>query len=720
MNSTQILSLLTLHRTKMKMAALFGVAVSNRGLAIEQTGVPPVKTLHSSGRIEANEISPKSIVITLSYLGAIMRQLYEMAVAKVFLRVLTACGILAAATSAFAAASYSVFPTGLSFSPQTAGTVSTAQTVSVYNLGQTTITVTGVTPSNSAFVVSGSLPATVTAGKWANFTVTFNPTSPKTYSGTLTFAVTGLANQQATLGGVGASTTAIATLNTKSLNFGSLALGASATQTVTITNTGTTSFKVTGVTVTYPFSQTGFTSAVSIAKGKSLTMQVTFYPTLTGTTNGTMWIVYDSLAPAGLSLTGTGTEPTPLAVSTYPTLPSGTQNAAYQAVLTAAGGAPPYSWSLAAGSSLPAGLSLSSSGVITGSIASSVAIGSYSLTATATDSNASTSSETLTLPVFAPTGSECNNITFDAASGGPLIDIADLGTGSYLGDEEGGLYPNGSNVRPEPQDSNGVALAQGIQPLNSEGQPSPTGKEVFLALGESIAQQPFIEFMDLAGVDPSLNPNMVIVNGATGGATAADMAAPKNNFWNVIMNNYLPNAGVTAQQVVTAWIVDVNGGPSGTFPNDMNTLQTDYEAIANNLYMKFPNIKLAYFSSINYTGYSNGLQNLSNEPWSYESGFAVKNTIQAQIDGAANLNYIPADGPVEAPWLSWGPYYWANGMNPTSQGLVWTCQDLEDDGTHPSDPVGRLKVATQLLNFLKSDDTASIWFLAPSNTNRQQ
>jgi hypothetical protein len=44
---------------------------------------------------------------------------------------------------------------------------------------------------------------------------------------------------------------------------------------------------------------------------------------------------------------------------------------------------------------------------------------------------------------------------------------------------------------------------------------------------------------------------------------------------------------------------------------------------------------------------------------------------------------------------------------------VWTCQDLTSDGTHPSDPVGRLKVSTELMNFLKSDDTASIWFLAP-------
>jgi hypothetical protein len=634
---------------------------------------------------------------------------------RVCLRLLVLAGILGATVPSFAKASAAVFPTGLFFNPQTFGTVSGPQTFTVYNIGSTNITVTGVTSSVAQFVVTGTFPVTITPTQWANFTVTFNPALAKTYSGSLTVAITGLPSQKVTLSGVGTSTTAIATLSTTSLTFASQSLGsASPTQAVTITNTGTTSFKVNAVTLTYPFSQTGFTGTVSIARGKSLTMQVSFFPTLTGITNGTMSIVYDSLPPAGVSLSGSAVAPSSLAVTTYPTLPSGTQNAAYQATLLAQGGAPPYTWSLASGSSPPTGLSLSSSGLITGSLASSVGTGNYSFTATATDSNLSTSSAALTLPVYAATGSVCNNIIFNAADGsGPLIDLIDLGTGYYLGAEQGGLYANGSNIRPSGHDASGVSIAQGIQPLDSNGNPSPTGKEVFISIGESIAQQPFIEFMSLASVDPSRNPNLVLVNGATGGATASDMAASKNNFWNVIMNDYLPNAGVTAQQVVVAWVNDVNGGPAGTFPSDMTKLQANFESIAQNLYSKFPNIKLAYFSTINYTGYSNGLKNLSNEPWSYEAGFAVKNAIQDQINGLPSLNFDPTQGPVVAPWIDWGPYYWANGMNARGDGLVWTCQDLQNDGTHPSTPVGRIKVSTQLLNFLKSDDTASIWFLAP-------
>jgi hypothetical protein len=633
---------------------------------------------------------------------------------KLFAQLSVVCVALIAAVPGFAGTSAAVFPTGLTFSPQTSGTVSVAQTATVYNIGSTPITVTGVTTSVSQFVATGTVPVTIQPSQWANFTVTFNPNLAKTFSGTLTVTITGFPSQKVTLSGVGTSTTAIASLNAKSLTFPSQTLGsASPTQAVTITNTGTTSFKVSAVTLTYPFSQTGFSGvATTIAKGKSLTMQVSFFPTASGVTNGTMSIVYDSLPPVGLSLSGTGAAPSSLAVTNYPTLPSATQNAAYQDTLTAQGGAPPYTWTLASGS-LPSGLTLASSGTITGSLASSVTTGSYSFTATATDSNLATSSATLTLPVYAPTGAECNNIIFNAADGsGPLVPINDLGTGYYLGVEEGGLYANGSNVRPAGHDASGVSIAQAIQPLDSNGNPSPTGKEVFISIGESIAQQPFIEFMILANADPSKNPNLVIVNGATGGATASDMASLKSNFWNVIINNDLPNAGVTPQQVVVAWINDVNGGPSGTFPTDMTTLQGNTESIAQNLLTKFPNIKLAYFSSINYTGYSNGLKNLSNEPWSYEAGFAVKNAIQDQINGNANLNFDPTLGPVLAPWIDWGPYYWANGLLARSDGLEWTCQDLQADGTHPSIPVGRIKVSTQLLNFLKSDDTASIWFLA--------
>jgi putative Ig domain-containing protein/transmembrane protein TMEM131 len=627
-------------------------------------------------------------------------------------------GVVLLASSVFASTNAVIFPTGLSFNPQVSGTTSAVQLVTVYNLGQTSVAVNTVTSNLSQFqVVGATLPVTIAAGQYQSFNVQFAPDSAKSFSGKLTFTFSGLANQTVNLSGNGTSAAAIPTLSATSLTFGNQPLGtASAPQTLTITNTGTTAFKVTGVTVTYPFYQTGWTSSTKISPGGSLKLQVTFFPTTIATVPGTILFTYDIAPNNGVSLWGSGVSGTALGISTFPTLPTGSQNSAYQATLTAAGGTPPYTWTLASGSSLPAGLTLSASGIVSGSLASSVGAGSYTFTVQVTDSATSPSTVNLqlTLPVAAVSGNKnCNTISFNASDGsGPLVPIDDLGTKLYLGSEAGGLYANGSNVDDAGHDSYGQSLAAGIQPLDANGNPSSTGKYVFISVGLSITQQAFGQFVTMANADPSKNPNLVIVDGATGGATASLFAAPNNNFWNVMTVDYLPNAGVTAKQVVAAWVLDVNGGPSGIFPSDMTKLQANLESIAQNLLTKFPNIKIAYYSSMHYTGYSNGFQTLNPEPYGYESGFAVKNVIQDQINGNSNLNFDPAKGTVEAPWLAWGPYLWANGMIPRSDGLVWTCQDLDNDGTHPSNPAGRVKYSTLLLNFLKTDPTATTWFLA--------
>lgn len=101
--------------------------------------------------------------------------------------------------------------------------------------------------------------------------------------------------------------------------------------------------------------------------------------------------------PCGRSLTNRLTIiPGPLSIATT-SLPAGNAGSVYSATLTAAGGTSPYSWTLDSGS-LPAGLSLSSAGVISGTPASS---GSASFTVRVTDSQASPASVTraLTLQV---------------------------------------------------------------------------------------------------------------------------------------------------------------------------------------------------------------------------------------------------------------------------------------------------------------------------------
>src|ERR1700677_3055805 len=62
---------------------------------------------------------------------------------------------------------------------------------------------------------------------------------------------------------------------------------------------------------------------------------------------------------------GSTPPPTPVSITTS-TLTDGMVNATYTATLSATGGSGTYTWAVASGSSLPAGLSLSSAGVITG------------------------------------------------------------------------------------------------------------------------------------------------------------------------------------------------------------------------------------------------------------------------------------------------------------------------------------------------------------------
>ena len=131
--------------------------------------------------------------------------------------------------------------------------------------------------------------------------------------------------------------------------------------------------------------------------------------------------------------------------------------------------------------------------------------------------------------------------------------------------------------------------------------------------------------------------------------------------------------------------------------------------ILNKLKERFPNLRIAYLSSRIYGGYAR--TPLNPEPYAYESAFVVRWLIQDQIKGKPSLNHDPEKGAVKSPLLLWGPYLWADGeMGRKIDDFVWKPEDFGPDGTHPSDS-GRRKVAEQLLDFVKTDPTAKMWFV---------
>jgi hypothetical protein len=261
----------------------------------------------------------------------------------------------------------------------------------------------------------------------------------------------------------------------------------------------------------------------------------------------------------------------------------------------------------------------------------------------------------------------------------------------------------------------GLKAAAGIVPLNAAGNPAANGKIVMVSVGMSNVVSEFGSFTDQAENDPTINPRLFIVNGAQPGQTAEDWADPNGVPW-AQLDQALAEAGVTPAQVQVAWVKEVIPGP-GDFPEKAEALQGHLEAIARNLHLHYGNVQIAYYSSRTRAyAYWEGL---SPEPAAFESGFAVKWMLEKQIAGDPTLNYDPAAGPVVAPYLLWGPYLWIDGLNPRSDGLIWTPADLKGDCIHPS-PQGAHKVAEQLMAFFKGEPTAAAWFMAdPSLLFRQ-
>jgi len=315
----------------------------------------------------------------------------------------------------------------------------------------------------------------------------------------------------------------------------------------------------------------------------------------------------------------------------------------------------------------------------------------------------------------------------DPGSDTGSIPISDMtATQSYLG-YAGGLYPGGSTI-PAAHLAAGIARTKAIQPLDVNGNPSATGKYVLVSIGMSNTTQEFCSastppcaswsFMGQAAADPAVNRStLVMINGARGGQTAAAWVSPTSAEYDRIRDSWLAPAGLSELQVQIAWVKVANAQPGISLPStasDASTLVLQMGTIARTLKQRYPNLQQIFFSSRIYAGYAT--TTLNPEPYAYETGFAVKWVVQAQIDQIQQNRVVDAragdlDYRTGAPWLAWGPYLWANGMTPRSDGRIWTIGDLENDGTHPSQS-GEQKVGAMLLDFFKTSPVSSCWFLA--------
>jgi hypothetical protein len=297
---------------------------------------------------------------------------------------------------------------------------------------------------------------------------------------------------------------------------------------------------------------------------------------------------------------------------------------------------------------------------------------------------------------------DCGN---DSVGVRPLDDLSH----HKYGDFWGGLYPDCRNVMPDRHRQDGITIAKTIVPLDAQGNPSPTGKIGVASIGFSFTRLAFLGFEVLAAQDVEIDPAIAPVNAAAPAQFADDLADPGSPYWRYAVPLLLDDAGVDARQVQVVWLQSGFDEQTLPFPDHVYALEDLFVEILHAVKIHFPNAKLCYLASLHYLGYS--AVPVASEPYYFEQGFAQKRVVQRQIEDDPLLEFDPATGPVVAPWVAWGPYFWTDGAVPRSDGFDWTCADVQPDGVHPSF-TGRLRLGAQLLHFWKSDPTATPWFLA--------
>ncbi len=287
------------------------------------------------------------------------------------------------------------------------------------------VSATGGVPSYTFSLASGSvLPANLTIS--AAGLITGTPTAP----GTTTFTV------QATDSSSPAQTaTAVLSITVAS----NLQIATTSLQNGVVGNSYSATVTATGGNLPETFSLANGTvlpAGLSISAAGAITGK----PTATGTTNFTVQVKDSSPTPqtvtANLSITVT-----PALSITTTTLVNGVQGSPYSASVSASGGVPSYTFSLASGSVLPANLTISAAGLITGT---PTAPGTTTFTVQATDSSnpAQTATAVLSITVTSgltitttslPNGAVASPYSSSvSASGGVLPETFSLANGTVL------------------------------------------------------------------------------------------------------------------------------------------------------------------------------------------------------------------------------------------------------------------------------------------------
>ncbi len=211
-----------------------------------------------------------------------------------------------------------VVPGSVSFGNVTVGVTNT-QTMTIQNPGSASLTVTQAAMTGTGYSLSGlALPVSIAPGGSVAFNVAFAPAAGSSYPSMLTL-VSNAPNSPSSvsLSGTGIAPIQQLSASPTSLSFGSLTTGTSATQNVTLTNTGNSSVSISQIVASGAgFSTGSIALPISLAAGQSTSFSVAFAPASAGSLAGAITVTSNAAnSPLTVTLAGIGATPATHAVT---------------------------------------------------------------------------------------------------------------------------------------------------------------------------------------------------------------------------------------------------------------------------------------------------------------------------------------------------------------------------------------------------------------------
>jgi hypothetical protein len=190
----------------------------------------------------------------------------------------------------------------LDFGPVTVGQSATRE-LTVRNTGTAVLSVNSITSPPPFSVVSPTDSFTVLPGGLGSVTVRFSPTTVGLQSSGLTIASNDPAAATVSIPLQGVGVTPHIEVTPTPLDFGSVAVGQSATRELTVRNTGTAELSVTSSpSTTAPFSVVPPTGPFTVAPNTEQLVTVRFSPTTVGGQSGVLSIASNDPAAATVSI----------------------------------------------------------------------------------------------------------------------------------------------------------------------------------------------------------------------------------------------------------------------------------------------------------------------------------------------------------------------------------------------------------------------------------